>query len=79
MYVCILNVRMYVCMYVPFSAIIQFFSRTPKSPGSYPRLGMTALSRWQSKLQLSNEKRIGRKGEKHRLSHSEIRDGVQGK
>jgi len=24
-------------MCVPFSAIIQFFSRTPKCPGSYPR------------------------------------------
>jgi len=35
-------------MYVPFSTI-QFFSRTPKCPGSYPwvyaytRLGITAL------------------------------------
>jgi hypothetical protein len=36
-------------MYVPFSAIIQFFLCTPKCPGSYswgyayPRLGITAL------------------------------------
>jgi hypothetical protein len=26
-----------------FSAIIQFFSGTPKCPGSYPRLGIPAL------------------------------------
>jgi len=36
-------------MYVPFSAIIQFFSHTLKCPGPYPwgypypRLGITAL------------------------------------
>jgi len=36
-------------MYVPFSAIIQFFLCTPKCPGlypwgyAYPRLGITGL------------------------------------
>ena len=39
--------------YVPFSATIQFFSRTSKCPGSYPwgytypRLGITALTQVQ--------------------------------
>jgi hypothetical protein len=44
-----MSVSTHVSMHMPFSAIIQFLSRTPKCPGpypweyAYPRLGITVL------------------------------------